>query len=140
MAEPITKMDAVRRSLDELGPQTGPSALKEFVKNRFGLDMTLGHVKNYKGKILRKARMEGKAGGQKLAKRKPPVQKSAARKVGAKKKTLAKPQAKPSPVPVTKGVGGKEKGIPLNDLLYVKSLVGRFGPGQLRTLIDAFTG
>ena len=138
MAEPITKMDAVRRSLDELGPQTGPSALKEFVKNRFGLDMTLGHVKNYKGKILRKARMEGKAGGQKLAKRKPPVQKSAARKVGKKKKTPAKPQVKPSPAPVTTGAGGKGQGIPLNDILYVKTLVGRFGKGQLHILVDAF--
>jgi hypothetical protein len=136
----MTKMDAVRRSLDELGPQTGPTALKEFVKNHFGLDMTLGHVKNYKGKILRKARLEGKAGGQKPAKRKPVPQKAAARTVGKKKKTPAKPQAKSSPAPVTKEGGGKEKGIPLNDILYVKKLVGRFGPGQLRTLIDAFAG
>ena len=137
VAEPITKMDAVRRSLDELGPQTGPTALKEFVKNRFGLDMTLGHVKNYKGKILRKARMEGKAGGQKPAQRKPVPQKSAARTAGAKK-TPAKPQAKPSPAPVTNRAGGKGKGIPLNDILYVKTLVGRFGKGQLHTLVDAF--
>ena len=48
MAAPITKMDAVRRSLDELGPQTGTTALKEFVKKRFGFDMSLGHVQNYK--------------------------------------------------------------------------------------------
>ena len=30
-------------------------------------------------------------------------------------------------------------GIPLKDILYVKGLVGRFGPDQLYTLIDAFT-
>jgi hypothetical protein len=34
--------------------------------------------------------------------------------------------------------GGKEVGIPLDDILYVKGLVGRFGPEQLHTLIDAF--
>ena len=128
MAEPMTKIDAVRRALDELGLTAPTSALQEFVKKRFGLAMTLGHVKNAKGKILRKARMEGKAGGQK----------SAARKVGKKKKTPAKPQVKPSPAPVTTGAGGKGQGIPLNDILYVKTLVGRFGKGQLHTLVDAF--
>jgi hypothetical protein len=34
--------------------------------------------------------------------------------------------------------GGKEAGIPLDDILYVKGLVGRIGPEQLHTLIDAF--
>jgi hypothetical protein len=34
--------------------------------------------------------------------------------------------------------GGKEAGIPLDDILYVKGLVGRFGPDQLHTLMDAF--
>ena len=138
MAEPMTKMEAVRRALDELGLTAPTAALQEFVKMRFGLDMTPGHVKNYKGKILRKARMEGKAGGQKPAKRKPVPQKSAARKVGTKKKTPAKTQAKPSPAPVTTGARGKGQGIPLNDILYVKTLVGRFGKGQLHTLVDAF--
>jgi hypothetical protein len=138
VAAPITKMDAVRRGLDELGPEAKPTALREFVKNRFGLDMTLGHVKNYKGKIVRKARTEGKTVGKKPAKRKPVPQKSAARTAGAKKKTPAKPQAKPSPAPVVTGAGGKGKGIPLNDILYVKTLVGRFGKGQLHILVDAF--
>jgi hypothetical protein len=34
--------------------------------------------------------------------------------------------------------GGKDAGIPLDDILYVKGLVGRIGPEQLHTLIDAF--
>jgi hypothetical protein len=135
MAAPITKMDAVRRGLEELGPETKPTALREFVKNRFGLEMTLGHVKNAKGDILRKAKKGGKTGAKKSV-----PQKAAARTVGAKKETPARPQAKPSPAPVTTVASGKEKGIPLNDILYVKKLVGRFGPGQLYTLIDAFAG
>jgi hypothetical protein len=135
VAAPITKMDAVRRGLDELGPEARTTALQEFVKSRFALEMTPGHVKTYKGKILRKARMKGKTGAKKSV-----PQKSAARTVGAKKETPARPQAKPSPAPVTTVASGKEKGIPLNDILYVKKLVGRFGPGQLHTLIDAFVG
>jgi hypothetical protein len=134
----MTKMEAVRRALDERGLTAPTAALQEFVKMRFGLDMTAGHVKNYKGKILRKARLEGKTVGKKPAKRKPVPQRSAARKVGATKKTPAKPQVKPSSAPVTTGAGGKGKGIPLNDILYVKTLVGRFGKGQLHTLVDAF--
>ena len=135
MAEAISKMEAVRRALDELGLTAPTAALQEFVKMRFGLAMTLGHVKNAKGKIVRKARTEGKTVGKK-----PVPQKTASRTVGKKKKTPTKPQAKPSSAPVTTGASGKGKGIPLNDILYVKTLVGRFGPGQLRTLIDAFTG
>jgi hypothetical protein len=38
----------------------------------------------------------------------------------------------------TKPAAGKAGGIPLNDILYVKGLVGRFGPEQLHTLIDGF--
>jgi hypothetical protein len=122
-------MEAVRRALDELGLTAPTAALQGFVKNRFGLDMTSGHVKNAKGKILRKAHLEGKTVGKK-----PVPQKAAARTVGKKKKT----PAKPSPAPVTTGAGSKGKGIPLNDILYVKKLVGRFGKGQLHTLVDAF--
>ncbi|HTH49894.1 MAG TPA: hypothetical protein VMB21_20440, partial [Candidatus Limnocylindria bacterium] len=33
--------------------------------------------------------------------------------------------------------GGKEAGIPLDDILYIKGLVGRLGPDQLHTLNDA---
>jgi hypothetical protein len=35
---------------------------------------------------------------------------------------------------------GKEPGIPLDDILYVKQLVGRFGAAPLHTLINAFAG
>ncbi len=42
-------------------------------------------------------------------------------------------QHKPAATPVV-----KEAGIPLEDILYIKGLVGRFGRDQLHTLIDAF--
>jgi hypothetical protein len=40
--------------------------------------------------------------------------------------------------PKSAAAGRKDAGIPLEDILYVKGLVGRFGPDQLHTLIDAF--
>jgi hypothetical protein len=128
VAEPITKMDAVRQALAELGLEARSSALQEFVKKRFGLAMTLGHVKNAKGKIVRKARTEGKTVGKK-----PAPQKSAARTVGTKKRTPPKPKAQPAAPPVR-----RESGIPLRDVLTVKDLVVRLGAGSVRTLIDAF--
>ena len=41
-------------------------------------------------------------------------------------------QGKHAPTPAA-ARGGKEAGIPLDDILYVKGLVGRFGPDQLHT-------
>jgi hypothetical protein len=56
-----------------------------------------------------------------------------AAKAPVRKTEAAPAAAKPPPsVPAR-----KESGIPLNDILYVKELVGRFCP-QLHTLIDAF--
>src|SRR6516165_9393939 len=72
VAEPMTKMEAVRRALDELGLTAPTAALQEFVKMRFGLDMTPGHVKSYKGKIRKQAAAKGKP-----APPKPAVQKAA---------------------------------------------------------------
>jgi hypothetical protein len=130
-------MEAVRRALDELGPGAKSQDLQGFVKSRFGFDMTLGHVKNAKGKILRQARAGGKAGANKKPARKPAATKSAARKTGTKVQAPTQSGALPSPTGLAKG-SGKESGIPLNDILYVKELVERFGQGQLHTLVDAF--
>ena len=78
------------------------------------------------------ARRAGKGKGAK----KPTAQEATAKKGEAKvgagdNRTIKQPR------PPAAG-GGKEAGIPLSDILYVKGLVGRFGPNQLHTLIDAF--
>src|SRR4051812_22756774 len=44
----VTKMEAVRRSLGELGPDAKPAEVQAHVKSRFGLDMTPAHVSTYK--------------------------------------------------------------------------------------------
>jgi hypothetical protein len=106
----MTKQDAVRQALSELGKDAMPTKIKGFVKERFGLEMTTDHISTAKSDILRRAGGKGKS----VAKKPPQVQ-------------LAAPAK-----------GGSKSGIPLEDILYVKDLVGRLGAEPLRTLIDAF--
>jgi hypothetical protein len=53
-----------------------------------------------------------------------------ARKRGRPKKAASPARERAAAAPAA--------GIPLDDILYVKGLVGRFGSEQLHTLIDAF--
>jgi hypothetical protein len=99
--------------------------MQPFIKENFGIEMTTDHISTSKGIILRKK----KAGKGKGAK-KPAAQGAAAREA-----TGESPLVRPGPAAAR---GGEKAGIPLDDILYVKGLVGRFGPDQLHTLIDAF--
>jgi hypothetical protein len=111
MAETITKQEAVRRALKQLGRDAKPTQIKGWVKEQFGIDMSTAHISSAK-RDLRKA----------AARKKP----AAAESRPAAKKAKSGPAAKP------------QSGIPLQEILYVKGLVGRFGPEQLHTLIEAF--
>ena len=106
----MTKQDAVRQALSELGKDAMPTQIKGFVKERFGLEMTTDHISTAKSDIRRRAGGKGKS----VAQKPPQVQ---------------------LPAPAK---GGGKSGIPLEDILYVKDLVGRLGAEPLRTLIDAF--
>ncbi len=119
MAEQISKMEAVRRALKEMGRDAMPAQMQPYIKQHFGHEMTTGHISTYKGDILRKRK-----GGRK------PAAEGTAPEEGAGRTAVVRQKAAPA--------GGKEGGIPLDDILYVKGLVGRFGPAQLHTLIDAF--
>ena len=107
----MTKQDAVRQALSELGDDAMPTQIKGFVKERFDIEMTTDHISTAKGQILRAASGKGKSVSSKPA----PVQ----------------------PAAVAKSGGGKSA-IPLADILCVKDLVVRLGAEPLRTLIDAF--
>jgi hypothetical protein len=124
MAEQITKQEAVRRALAHFGNDARPAQMKGWIKDELGIEMGADHISTAKGSILRAA-AKGRP-----AKKKPGRAPSAAPKT----EPTPAPQARPAPG----GPGGKAPGIPLNDILYVKGLVGRFGPAQLHTLIDAF--
>src|SRR2546421_675302 len=119
-ANGITKIEAVRRALAELGKDAKPSAIQPFVKERFGIEMTPSHITVAKGKILAKA-----------SKGKPSAKKSAAQKqVAAPKPAAPETHVLPAaPKPTTGGVS-------LQDLGTLKELVGRVGADNLRTLID----
>jgi hypothetical protein len=127
MAEKITKQEAVRRALDQLGPEAKPTQMQGWIKDQFNIEMGRDHISTAKGDILRKAGKKRKSRGKR-----PPAQKSAARKAEAGKPAAPKPPRAPS-------VRGGHA-IPLEDVLAVKDLVVRLGPGPLRTLIDAFAG
>jgi hypothetical protein len=122
----ITKREAVQQALGELGRDAKPTQMQGWIRDRFAIDMTTDHISTSKGEILRKEGGKGRRKGKRRAARKRPTQKA------------ARPQGQPAPTLATRGAGGKQAGIPLNDILYVKALVGRFGPEQLHTLIDAF--
>ncbi len=52
--EEITKIEAVRRALTALGPDAGPTAIQEYVKKQFDIDMTTGHISVTKSGLKQK--------------------------------------------------------------------------------------
>ena len=114
----ISKMEAVRRALGDLGKDAKPAALQPYIKDKFGLDMTPEHITTCKGSIL-KASRKGKGKGKGKA-------------------AAAKPTPADAPVAkaATKAESAKVAGISLPDIQKVKELVGRVGADSLRTLID----
>jgi hypothetical protein len=108
----ITKMEAVRRALAELGRDAKPIQMQGWVKEKLGIEMSADHVSVCKGTILRKA-----GGKRKVA---AATQPSAA--------TNEEPQVHRAPAP--------RGGISLDDIEAVKGLVGRIGPDSLKKLVD----
>ena len=115
MADKITKVEAVRRALAHFGRDAKPTPMQGWIRDQFNLQMGTNHISTAKGDILRKAGRPGKRAG-------PPT-------------AEAKPGAVPA-APAAPG-RGREAAIPLRDILYLKELVQRVGPGSLHTLIDA---
>jgi hypothetical protein len=111
----ITKMEGVRRALTELGRDTLPLQIQKYLKDRFGLTMTVAHISNYKSTILKPA-----------AKKKPATKK-------AEKESVATAQVQAGPA--TRPAGKVSTGISLEDLRAVKELVGRVGADTLKALI-----
>jgi hypothetical protein len=111
----ISKQEAVRRALKELGPDAKPLVIQGFVKQTFGIDMGTDHISTAKGQILREPKKKG------------------ARKAGTRKQ-VAGPTA-PAAAAASPAMAGR---IVIEDVLLVKALADRVGPDQLLTLIGAF--
>jgi hypothetical protein len=120
---PISKVEAIRKAREELGPKATRSRIQAFAKERYGLELTPKYITDTVSKLRGKARKKKKP--------KP----AAARPAVAKQATHKKP-APPAPA---RPVPQSSKGGPtvlLEDLQAVHSLLKRVGPDQLRTLID----
>jgi pyruvate/2-oxoglutarate dehydrogenase complex dihydrolipoamide acyltransferase (E2) component len=130
MAEQLTKREAVSRGMAHFGNDVPLAQMREWIKKEMGIEMTDKHISTARGDILRKEGVK-KAKPKVAAKKAAP--KAAAKKTAPKPQTAPTPQAGPKPV----AASAKSSGIPLGDILYVKELVGRVGPEQLHTLIDA---
>ena len=111
MAKKLTKQEAVRRALQHFGNDAKPAQMRPWIRQELGIDMSPDHISTAKGDILRKA------GVKKTAK-------AAAQTAPAKKEVATSPP--------------RAAAIPLEDILYIKALVGRVGSEPLHTLIDAF--
>src|SRR4051812_35875271 len=116
----ISKVDAVRRALDELGKDAKPAEIRPYVKDKFGLDMTPEHITTCKGTIL-------KQGGKGK-----PQAKAAAPKPAAP--TAAKPEASAPTPPKPQGAAaqpanGKAGGMSKFDA--VKRAMAALGPDAM---------
>jgi hypothetical protein len=110
--QPISKLEAMRRSLAELGNDATPLALQDHIKKTFGFDMNTAYVSKYKSLVLSKGR-KGKRRGRKPNAAAGAVQEAAA----------------PASREATKGTD-----ISLEDIQAVKELSDRLGAGQVREL------
>jgi hypothetical protein len=120
--EALTKGEAVRRALRQLGNQAPRAEIQSFVKDNFGIEVSLDHISTTRVEALRK----------KKSAKKPAAAKAAGPKPEAKPKAAAAPAAPPARAVA----GAAQSGIALDDLVALKELVGRVGPDHLRKLID----
>jgi hypothetical protein len=107
----VSKMDAVRSALETQGKRAKPKAIVAFVKDRYGMDLSLNLVNNYKHHLVKKGVGKGRRG------RRPKAEQAA---------TASTPAAK-------RGNGGA---ISLRDIDAVKQLTDRVGAESLHSLID----
>jgi hypothetical protein len=57
----MTKMEAVRRGLSDLGKDAKPVQLQAHIKEKFGIEMGTDHISTYKGTILKTKRAKKKS-------------------------------------------------------------------------------
>jgi len=58
----ISKMEAMRRALAELGNNAKPLQMKDYIKSHLGVEMSPDHISNYKSKLLKEGRTKKKPG------------------------------------------------------------------------------
>lgn len=114
--KPVTKTEAVRQVLAELGKTAAPDAAIALVKDKFGHDLTKSHFFNIKSTLGLGSR--GKRRGKKRGR----PHKSEATAVAAPSVAAARPAA---------GVN-----FAVADIAILCDLVSRLGAGALQSLVD----
>ena len=109
----------MRLALAELGKDAKTAAIQSFVKERFNIDMTAGHAKTSKGKILREAAKEKAAGKPATARKPAPAS-----------------QVKPAPAKPAAKAAARKGRIAIADVLTLDRLLERVGAKELLTLLD----
>jgi hypothetical protein len=102
--------------LQDLGNEAKPLQIREHIKKRYHIEMSLDHISTVKGEILRETGQAKPAAG------KPTVPQRPIRKEDSAKGA--------------KAPGEREQGINLKDIETVKDLVERVGAASLKKLID----
>jgi hypothetical protein len=118
----LTKMEAVRRAVAQLGKDAKASEVHGWVKDKLGVEMTIAHVHNCMSEIRKQAKKK-RAG------------KRAARKLAAAA-SASTPAAQPRPASPPRPAAGGSGGISLEDIEAAKGLLERVGADRLRALID----
>lgn len=119
MAEAMSKLDAVKKALKDLGKDAMPIAIQTHVQKEYGVEMSTAHVSNYKTMILR----GGKPGKKRRKRRK---------KAEAAVAVVAAKAAAPMSA-------GSSATVTVAEIEAVKGLVGRVGETTLKELIDVIS-
>ncbi len=131
----LPKIEAVRRAMAALGKDASRADIQGYVRQKFGIQITLDHISNCKGELAKRA---AKAAT-------PPGPGSAATKSAAGPAASGKPSAPQSPAAqstraapthAVSGNGSSRASILLEDVLTAKILIDRVGAGPLKKLID----
>jgi hypothetical protein len=115
-AKPMSKMDAVRRALNDLGKQAMPRELHPYIKQNLGVDMSVDHISTYKSQILKKSK--GKA------------KKAAASANGAAANGAGVKAAKAAPKPAASSLS--------HQVAMLKAASAALGKEEAKRIIDLF--
>jgi len=159
----LTKMDAVKKAMDKLGPQAKPLEIKDYVLNHFRIEISGDVANSYKKEWNRRARKAAgaaqPAAKPQAAAARPQVGKSTANgspREERKPEPAAKPPASApkaqsqapkrqataprAPVAMAAPRATADKGtaaaVPLQDIATAKELLQRVGAERLRALIE----
>jgi hypothetical protein len=108
--KPLTKREAVRRTLETLGDDAKPAEMQGHLREHYGLEMNTNMISSYKSQLTGGTGRRGKKRGR-------PAKATA---------TVAAPRAMPA----------QAGEVPWRDIRAIKDIAGRLGVKGLRELVE----